>query len=222
MGGIGSGCWDRQSKKDIWEAHPRLSVSSLHRQRLLEGYTNTIQSWTCGGEVVASVRTICHSDYLELFYLWRDDDSDSNPIRVKVPLVETACHFGGARKWFLCPTCLRRIGVLVLVEKTWGCRTCSKLHYACQQESEWQRAQRRILKIQKQLGNVDIACSIEPWLPRPHRMRYATYLRIVTKAEKPLQVIEDRLEKYGLIDFLGRPTQALGEARTAKSPKSSI
>ena len=41
----------------------------------------------------------------------------------------TACHFGGRRWWFLCPTCERRCGVLYI---DWGriaCRICCNLTY---------------------------------------------------------------------------------------------
>src|SRR4051794_38640037 len=48
-----------------------------------------------------------------------------------VPLVRTACPFGGSRPWILCP-CGRRVGVLFDAGGGFFCRVCLKLRYSSQ------------------------------------------------------------------------------------------
>lgn len=47
-------------------------------------------------------------------------------------LTQTPCHLGGSRRWFICPSCQRRIGVLYMRNKRFGCRTCQKVSYQSQ------------------------------------------------------------------------------------------
>lgn len=72
-------------------------------------------------------------------------------VKQSILLTETPCHFGGHRKWFLCPDCDRRCGILYLTEH-FACRTCSDLTYASQYESPRERMRRRLLKIRKLIG----------------------------------------------------------------------
>lgn len=68
-----------------------------------------------------------------------------------VALSETPCHFGGSRKWFLCPSCRRRCGVLY-VGRSIACRKCHDLVYASQYEPPRERMRRQLLKIRKVIG----------------------------------------------------------------------
>jgi len=51
-----------------------------------------------------------------------------------VILTETPRHFGGSRRWFLCPRCGRRVGILHgLINHPVACRHCLNLTYSsCQ------------------------------------------------------------------------------------------
>lgn len=48
-----------------------------------------------------------------------------------VEATATPCFFGGARYWFLCPLCRKRVAVLYL-KNSFGCRDCHNLMYASQ------------------------------------------------------------------------------------------
>lgn len=60
-----------------------------------------------------------------------------------IEIVRTPCHFGGFRRWFLCPfpkeakQCGRRVGKLYLPPggRYWGCRHCYNLAYESQMEN---------------------------------------------------------------------------------------
>jgi len=47
-------------------------------------------------------------------------------------LTQTRCHLGGHRRWFVCPTCQNRMGVLYLRNNYFGCRRCQKISYQSQ------------------------------------------------------------------------------------------
>lgn len=48
-----------------------------------------------------------------------------------IPLTQTPCTFGGWRYWFLCPSCIRKVGVLYRkpMKRQFLCRDCHKLTY---------------------------------------------------------------------------------------------
>ncbi len=79
------------------------------------------------------------TDYIELIYEvtnnWTGNKQD---MKYKVPLVSTACNYGGRRYWFECPLskdgkyCGQRVGVLYGFEQWFGCRRCANVAYQAQ------------------------------------------------------------------------------------------
>lgn len=71
----------------------------------------------------------------------------------RVPITRTACHYGGERPWFVCPSCTRRAALLYLRSGAgFGCRRCSTVAYASQREDAITRSWRRQGKIERRLG----------------------------------------------------------------------
>lgn len=92
---------------------------------------------------------------------------------VKVVITRTACHFGGSRPWFVCPTCGGRCAILYPVQ----CRQCLGLHYATEHESELDRRYRKAFKHRARLGQTE--GGIATLFPtKPKLMRWHTYLRL--------------------------------------------
>jgi len=60
----------------------------------------------------------------------------------KIELTNTSCNYGGKRYWFICPLskngqyCGRRVGVLYLIGKYYGCRHCGEIAYYSQMQTE--------------------------------------------------------------------------------------
>ena len=52
---------------------------------------------------------------------------------------ETACNYGGTRKWFLCPNCRKRVAVLAGLGKYFYCRKCYRLPYRSTLETKRDR-----------------------------------------------------------------------------------
>lgn len=62
--------------------------------------------------------------------------------RQRIPIVDTCCHLGGKRFWFLCPgknedkICQKRVGRLYLKEDAFACRHCHELTYSSKNKRE--------------------------------------------------------------------------------------
>jgi hypothetical protein len=105
---------------------------------------------------------------LTLYAGWGD-------VRQRIQLTETPVHFGGTRRWFLCPRCGRRCGVLYCV-KEFACRTCHNLRFKSQYESPRERMLRQLLKIRKVIGTgMDI---YGPLAPPPRGMSKRRWLKM--------------------------------------------
>jgi hypothetical protein len=93
-----------------------------------------------------------------------------------VALTETPCHYGGSRKWFICPDCRRRCGVLY-VGRSIACRNCHGLTYASQYEAPRERMRRQLLKIRKVIGaGMELG---NPFNPPPAGMSKRRWLELI-------------------------------------------
>lgn len=105
-----------------------------------DGYKHTTVSWGengSGGSI--SVRVIVSNEekYARFTYTQTDNATgEKKDYDYVVPIVETLCHFGGARYWFKCNLykdkqyCGRRVGVIYKDGNWFGCRHCYDLTYA--------------------------------------------------------------------------------------------
>ncbi len=115
-------------------------------------------------------------------------------IRQRVHLVETPVHFGGMRRWFLCPRCSRRCGVLYCV-KEFACRKCHDLRYLSQHESPRERMFRQLRKIRKVIGTgMDI---YGPLAPPPKGMSKRRWLLMGDEYEELREKLFRELERPG-------------------------
>lgn len=90
-----------------------------------------------------------HDDHIEVKVAagWGDTEQ-------RIELTETPCHYGGTRKWFLCPECFKRCGVLFINGRI-ACRTCHGLKYSSQYEHAQERMLRRLKQIRRATGSDD-------------------------------------------------------------------
>ena len=58
-------------------------------------------------------------------------DVAARPMEQRVTITRTACHYGGERPWFTCPSCTKRVAVLYLRPHTgFACRKCNRNYRA--------------------------------------------------------------------------------------------
>lgn len=175
MGGIGSGRYPRigsRARRPVADRQVlRLDVRELYKDGLLWEDARGSVTWQRGGTDLASIGTRFLPCELAL-QLDYNFGPHQIPVREKVKLTFTACHFGGDRPWFRCPECNRRCAIL------WGrgrflCRSCHRVAYSSQNESIGSLAMRRIHEIRAALG-VEASVQIER-IQRPRYMRYGRF-----------------------------------------------
>ena len=94
---------------------------------------------------------------------------------ILIRIVTTPCHFGGERRWFLCPNCNRRCAVLYKPKHR--CRLCMKGRYRTESLSPLARKIEKIGRLRRKLGEYRPDRS-QPLPPKPPRMRWETYDRL--------------------------------------------
>jgi hypothetical protein len=134
------------------------------------------------GRQTGSIGYCVGSDAVVLIYSMNDTQ-----MRQHVPVLTTACTYGGRRYWFGCPGCGKRLAVLFLRETGFGCRTCASVAYSCQSETELDRARRQLQRIEQQLG---------PVFSRPKGMHQATQARLLLKYIALDRIRDDMLARW--------------------------
>ena len=178
MGGFGSG--RGQGGKDTTSDMRPLDIRRLHRAGLLTPGRAFGWHWTVNGEEVASIQMQTEVDRVMLDYRNRSNGGEWRPMEYPVYLEWTGLNLGGRRAWFLCPAqgCGRRVAVLY-GGSIFACRHCHKLAYACQRETDDDRAMRRADTIRRRLGwKAGIA---NPAGGKPKGMHWRTYLRLINE-----------------------------------------
>jgi hypothetical protein len=123
-----------------------ISTKFLNRDGIFEeGVHHGHISWGFGqkADTIGFIALIHKADTHILFEYTETDEStkEITPISYKVSLVSTPCHYGNKRWWFICPlgmdgqACNRRVGILYLRGRYFGCRHCHDLTYTSCQES---------------------------------------------------------------------------------------
>ena len=147
----------------------RVDVREWARRGYLRGACAFSWSWQRGGEPAGSIGVRVHGpDALTLEYTATVGDVRRN-VAEKLALQCTPCAYGGARPWFKCPCCARRVAMLYLRGGRFACRLCKRVAYSSQSEDALDRLWRRQHKIEKRLG---------PNWQRPKGMRQRTYGRL--------------------------------------------
>lgn len=157
------------------------------RERILQSMCSGIWAWTDAetGERLASIGYRSDGGAVTL-----DFNMNGEPVRQRVPILTTPCHYGGQRHWFGCPWCGKRVAMLYLRNRGFACRKCNRIAYASQSGDELDRTWRRQAKIERRLGE---QCR------RPKGMHRATYERLTAA------IMEcEELRDAGLAAFIAR------------------
>ena len=199
MGGMGSGR-RYQGGKDTTSDMRALDVRRLQREGLLTPGRAFGWQWTRNGDEVASIQIRTEADHVILHYRSRSNGGEWQPMEYPVYLEWTGLHFGGRRAWFLCPArgCGRRVAILY-GGSIFACRHCHKLTYACQRESDDDRAARRAETSRRRLG----------WEPgilngdgrKPKGMHWRTFERLKATHDAYVDVsLAGMAQRFGLVN----------------------
>ena len=126
----------------------RLDVRVLHRAGCLVPGVSGSWRWTRGEEAAGSIGM--RAEALALCLLYSIDGRQSDQ---RIRIEKTACTYGGARPWFACPYCCRRVAVLYLRSGAFRCRHCARVAYTSQSEDAlsrtWRKQHKAEAKIKK-------------------------------------------------------------------------
>ena len=199
MGGRGSGNFYRWDVRDTTADYNRLDIRSIHRTGLLRpGFTGTSR-WFRGEQQTGCIGWIVRgagqrATELVLEYRMGDEPLMSYP----VPLDWTPCHYGGARPWFRCPGCGRRVAILY-GGRLFRCRHCYGLAYQSTREDASLRLMYKAQAIRERLGGRDSSHNRYP--SKPKGMHWTTYDRLCSDALDAEMASWGALaERFGLLD----------------------
>lgn len=108
--------------------------------------------------------------------------------RQRIAIVDTRCHLGGKRFWFLCPglnaegSCQKRVGRLYLKDGAFACRHCHELTYKSKNTRELTGLM-RVLELAMSLENMATNLKRTHYRGKPTR-QYRQYLKLQAKLEK--------------------------------------
>ena len=121
------------------------------------------------GKPIASL--FCSEHSLRVMYALTDWSGTRTEVDTEILLEWTPCHYGGMRRWFRCPSCGERCGVIYMGKQI-ACRKCWNMLYPSQadrQERGWTRYHRLMRKTEN---------------GKPLRMRWNTYYRILDEQDR--------------------------------------
>lgn len=195
MGGPGSGNRYRWNKQTTIEEIHRIDIRYLKKNGWLVNdpniHTAGKLSWTCGGEPDGFINAACYHNHLKLDYKFREEGGDWLTVNQTIRFESTPCHYGGSRKWFSCPQCLSRIGILCGAGKLFLCRRCYQLPYSSQMETVTDR----LIRQKHKLGNKLFESYEygEGW-NKKKGMHWKTFDRLNEKYQKQNELCSDAIE----------------------------
>lgn len=179
MGGPGSGNRWRTGARRKCEDLLDLRISDLSKGGLLSPGRRGNLEWTVGGRPFRSIEIFTREDSLELTYRRLGPAQEWQRVLEVIALDSADQHFGGERRWFICPSCNRRCAVLY-DGNGFRCRVCLDLSYRSQSEDPRFRCLSKARKLRQRLGGT---ASVPLRLAdKPRGMHWRTYNRLYEKA----------------------------------------
>ena len=133
MGSFSSGRGSYASTGTVEQAR-RIDIRYMKKRGLLRPGVNGTLNWNRGGTPTGEINFTANTHNLELRYRVQEGGGDWENINQTIQLALTPCHYGGQRKWLVCPHCTRRVVILCFGSKRFYCRHCLKLAYGSQRE----------------------------------------------------------------------------------------
>jgi len=163
------------SAKCTTDDYLKLDVRHFLREGMLRPFYCGTLIWKHNSETVTSVDMRTETDRVIMSCRYRRGSREWGKQYV-VYIERTSCHLGGARPWFICPDCRRRVAILYGAPIL-KCRQCHRLAYASTREGHVDRAIRRANRLRAKLG-------WKPGIlngggPKPKWMRWPTFERLV-------------------------------------------
>lgn len=176
MGNYNSG---RRSEIKCTEDCLSIDIRRWQRDNLLRVGLDFNRTWSCRGEVTATINVKIELNQVRLSYSYQKKGSEWEKLGYSVKLQTTPCRYGGVRYWFICPAmgCGRRVALLYLGNKIFACRHCYQLAYRSQRKPLCDRKASRADKLRDTLKWE--AGILNGKGCKPKGMHWKTYYRLV-------------------------------------------
>lgn len=154
------------------ESVQRIEVRRWSRAGCFNGNYRFSCGWNRGGQPTGGISVETTQDSAILSYRIKDFRGDDWQEKMQfVPVVRTACNYGGWRNWFQCPACNRRCELLYLRASRFACRYCQKVAYTSQSGGPIERLTHKLHTLRARIER-----------GKPRGMRWATYERLWERA----------------------------------------
>jgi hypothetical protein len=181
MGGIGSGKYNKRKTKPTTASYNSLDLRKLNKLVTLDHLCGFTLEWKKDNEVKSSVDCIFNNDVLEIHYSIKNKNGKVSNIDY-IHIAKTPCHFGGDRKWLVCPGCGSNALVLYIVNR-FRCRKCHGLYHPSSAEGDLNRANRAMCNIQDKLNGSQLRPTDGvAGLSKPKWMKEKTFYRLYNQA----------------------------------------
>ena len=160
-------------RRPVIESLPKLDVRTAIRRSWLEPGTVSVTGWSDDDGFVATVEITAGGDGVDLLGL--------GPLEGTNAAVEFAWSQNryGARRWWSCPNCTRRVAIVYAHGRTWECRQCVGWPHRSAVLSHRQRHLYRRQCLADRCGATVATNRIE----RPTGMRWRRWRRLVAQYE---------------------------------------
>ena len=164
------------SQKRTHEEMCHVDIRFLKKQGYLAGENQRITttlSWSNNtGENTGSIGIEVRDEYIILKYTNTNSDRETEDIEEKVAISKQSCHYGGFRKYLICPGCGKRV-VVLYGGKFFRCRHCYDFCYSSQLERPAFRLLRKARKLADKVAGEDgDYWGFPPRKPYKHRKKY--------------------------------------------------
>jgi hypothetical protein len=159
------------------EAYLALDILQLNGISWFLGSTTQL-TFSREDEEIASISVkILKRDQIVLRYRYNQSELIVEPIKIEYK----PYHFGGERRFFICPGCEQRKAILYCA-RLFRCRACVGLTYSSQHQNTLERGISRVAELRRKLGGSGSLA--DPFPPKPKRMRWETYSRRLEKDQR--------------------------------------
>jgi len=110
-----------------------------------------------------------------------------------IGLTQTQCNFGGIRRWFTCPRCGKRMGMLYFRRNYFACRHCQKIAYQSQSGNADDRIIWKYHTFRRKIANKKL---------QPTRNRSRIYNKFLEIARQYDAMLYQALQKIALLDMV--------------------
>ncbi|EKD99360.1 MAG: hypothetical protein ACD_22C00283G0001 [uncultured bacterium] len=179
------------------ESSRRIDIRTFQKAGVLKNSCYYNSSWTRNGRDMGSMKFehLKGNDFITAMYTFTPNSTGEKENRNDIIMLGYITTGYGERAYFVCPKCGELRTILSFYNGGFNCRVCARLNYQSSQATKWDKTEMyfaRIKKILERLKHTDTKDYDVWYVPKPKRMRYYTYERLI----KQLHVFQQERNEW--------------------------